>query len=123
MQDELTPDHEAADAMYLLAELARRKGVERLAELGDIPPFRSPEFRAWADEQGIEVDDLLAVEGEEQARELLFAEQRRRDGIVTIPDAVATVETSEGWAFYNATGYLGTVTPEGELIDAEDQGW
>jgi hypothetical protein len=50
------------------------------------------------------------VTSEEEARELLLAEQRRRGETVTNPDATATVETAKGWAFYNVNGYLRTVT-------------
>jgi hypothetical protein len=36
------------------------------------------------------------------------------------PASDQTIETEAGWAFFNVNGYLGTVTPEGDVI-AKDE--
>jgi hypothetical protein len=59
-------DFELAEAYRLIADLARLKGVERVAELGTIPPLGSPEFFSWAEREGI---DLAALPGMRMAEE------------------------------------------------------
>jgi hypothetical protein len=56
-----------ASAFELLAELAERKGVERAADLGNVPPLGTPEFAAWAEREGIDLEglDLGAFAGRE----------------------------------------------------------
>ena len=38
----------------------------------------------------------------------------------TQPASADTLETDTGWVFFNIDGYLGTVTPEGEVILEEE---
>jgi hypothetical protein len=57
----------------------------------------------------------ITTQGE--AVERLIAWQQERSGVPTIPASGDTIETEKGWAFFNATGYLGTVTPDGDVIE------
>jgi len=50
-----TNDDEVVGALRLLADLARRKGLEKIADLGDVPPLGSPEFFSWAEREGIDL--------------------------------------------------------------------
>jgi len=52
----------------------------------------------------------------DEAVEALFAWQEREGGVRTIPASADTVETDVGWAFFNVNGYLGTVTPNGDVV-------
>jgi hypothetical protein len=54
----MSDDNAVASTLELLAELARRKGVARVADLGNIPPLGSPEFVAWAEREGINLEGL-----------------------------------------------------------------
>jgi hypothetical protein len=65
-------------------------------------------------------DKPTQVTTEDEARQVLLAEQVREGGIETIPASDQTIETEAGWAFFNVNGYLGTVTPEGDVI-AKDE--
>lgn len=57
------------------------------------------------------------IRDEGEAIERLGEWQREQGGIPTIPASGETIETEAGWAFYNANGYLGTVTPDGDVIE------
>jgi hypothetical protein len=59
------------------------------------------------------------VETQEDAVQVLLAWQVERGGIETQPASALTEETDAGWAFFNANGYMGTVTPEGEVVSEE----
>lgn len=59
----------------------------------------------------------VTTEGE--AVEALIAWQQEQGGIPTQPASDQTEETDAGWAFFNVNGYLGTVTPEGEIVQEE----
>jgi hypothetical protein len=56
------------------------------------------------------------VTSQEEAVGVLWAWQVEQGGIETKPAMDDTLETEAGWAFFNANGYLGTVTPAGEVI-------
>jgi hypothetical protein len=56
----------------------------------------------------------------DEAVEALFAWQEREGGVRTIPASADTIESEAGWAFFNVNSYLGTVTPDGEVV-FEDQ--
>lgn len=48
---------------------------------------------------------------------LIEWQQEQPGGVPTIPARGGTIETEAGWAFFNVNGYLGTVTPDGEVIE------
>jgi hypothetical protein len=60
------------------------------------------------------------VETQEHAVQVLLDWQVSAGAARTQPAWDDTQETDAGWAFFNVNGYLGTVTPEGEVI-TEDQ--
>jgi hypothetical protein len=62
----------------------------------------------------------MQTETQEQALETLLEWQVSGGGVRTQPAWDATLETEAGWAFFNANGYLGTVTPAGEVL-VEDE--
>jgi hypothetical protein len=57
---------------------------------------------------------------QEAAARLIEWQLEQPGGVPTQPALADTIETEAGWAFFNANGYLGTVTPDGDVI-AEDQ--
>ena len=61
-------------------------------------------------------DEPTQVTTEEEAIQVLLAEQKRQGGVPTLPASDATERTATGWRFFNVNGYLGTVTAEGEVI-------
>jgi hypothetical protein len=52
-----------------------------------------------------------------EAVERLIAWQQEQRLVPTQPAWDDIMETDAGWAFFNVNGYLGTVTPEGEVIE------
>jgi hypothetical protein len=67
-----------------------------------------------------DTDRPVRVETQEQAVEVLLRWQEDEGGVRTQPAWADTIETDAGWAFFNVKGYLGTVTPEGEVIEEEE---
>jgi hypothetical protein len=61
-------------------------------------------------------DTTRSVETVEQAVDVLLEWQESEGGVPTQPASADTVETEAGWAFFNLNGYLGTVTPQGDVI-------
>ena len=62
-------------------------------------------------------DQPTQVTTEEQARQVLLREQQQAGATdPDLPASGATVETDAGWAFFNVKGYMGTVTPDGQVI-------
>jgi hypothetical protein len=57
------------------------------------------------------------IHDQDEAIERLIEWQREQGGVPTIPAGGDTIETEKGWALFNANGYLGTVTPAGEVIE------
>jgi hypothetical protein len=57
--DDGTDDLIIADALDELAFIATVAGVERLADLGDVPPRGSDEWREWVQGHGVDPDELL----------------------------------------------------------------
>jgi hypothetical protein len=60
------------------------------------------------------------VTTQEQAVEALLKWQENHGGVPTQPAWGDTIETVAGWAFFNANGYLGTVTADGEVIEESE---
>ena len=52
----------------------------------------------------------------EEALDVLLADQVKDRGIAQQPATGETLETPTGWAFFNVSGYLGTVTIDGDVI-------
>ena len=46
--------------------------------------------------------------------------QVEQSGVPTQPSRADTIDTEAGYAFFNVHGYLGTVTPEGDVV-TDDQ--
>ena len=59
----------------------------------------------------------MSITTVDDAIERLIDQQLADGGIPTQPARSDTLETDAGWAFFNANGYLGTVTEQGEVID------
>ena len=60
----------------------------------------------------------ITTQGEAVER---LIEWQREEG-ATHPSQPAwadTIETEMGWAFFNVNGYMGTVTPDGEVVIEE----
>lgn len=55
-------DPEALEALEMLGKLARERGLTRLSELGDLPPFGTPEWDRWVEEH----PPILRVAGAEE---------------------------------------------------------
>ena len=65
------------------------------------------------DEQG-----TPKIETQEAAAARLIEWQLEEPGgIATQPSWADTIESETGWAFFNVNGYLGTVTPDGDVIE------
>jgi hypothetical protein len=60
--------------------------------------------------------ETRSVTTTEQALQALLDWQVSEGGVPTQPSWEDTIETEAGWAFFNVNGYLGTVTPAGEVI-------
>jgi hypothetical protein len=58
----------------------------------------------------------MQVATEEDAVQVLIADQVSSGGIATQPAGADTIVTESGWAFFNVNGYLGTVTEDGDVI-------
>lgn len=62
----------------------------------------------------------MSITSVEEALDRLLEVQVEQGGIPTQPASADTLETDTGWVFFNVNGYLGTVTPEGEVILEEE---
>ena len=62
----------------------------------------------------------MIVSTEKQAMGVLLDRQVRAGAAETQPASGDTMWTDAGWAFFNANGYLGTVTGDGDVI-VEDE--
>jgi hypothetical protein len=59
----------------------------------------------------------VQVETQKEAVRVLIADQVNAGAVPTQPAWADTIETEDGWAFFNVNGYLGTVTGDGNVIE------